>query len=70
MMDFYEKEKSVFCMDMPASMMHVTAKIPRFCNYFQSESVADGYQRNAKIIMNILNIDFIFVGFIGSRISF
>ena len=45
---------------MPTSIMHVTAKIPRFCNYFDSESVADDYQRNAKIIMNNLNIDFIF----------
>ena len=50
-------------MDMPTSMMHVTAKIPRFCNYFVSESVADNYQRNAKIIMNILNVDFIFYWF-------
>ena len=52
-------------MDLPAIIMHVTTKIPRFCNYFDSESVAYGYQRNAKIIMNILNIDFILVGFIG-----
>ena len=48
MMDFYEKVKSIFCMDLPTSMMHVTAKIPRFCNYFDSESVADDYQINAR----------------------
>ena len=60
MVDFYEQEKSIFRMYMPSSMMHVTAKIPQFCIYFDSESVADSYQRNAKIIMNILNIDFIF----------
>ena len=48
MMDFYEKLKSIFCMDLYASMMHVTAKIPRFYNYFDSQSVAYSYQRNAK----------------------
>ena len=36
MMDFYVKVKSVFCMDLRAIMMHVTAKIPRFCNYFDT----------------------------------
>ena len=47
MMDFYEKVKSILCMDLPASMMHVTAKNPRFWNCYDSASVADGYQRNA-----------------------
>ena len=45
---FYEKVKSVFCMDQPASMICVTAKIPRFGNYFYLESVVDENQRNVR----------------------
>ena len=39
MMDFYEKVKTILYMDHPASIMHITTKIPRLCNYFESESV-------------------------------
>ena len=48
MMDFYEKMKSIFCMDLSTRMMHVIAKILRFYNYFDLESVAYDYQRNSR----------------------
>ena len=45
---FLQKGEEHFLMDLPASMMYVTTKNPRFFNCFDLESVAYGYQRNAR----------------------
>ena len=42
-------------MDLPASLQKFQDSAT-----ISIQSVADDYERNAKIIMNILNIDFIF----------